>query len=35
MSALVFVGTDLLCLSASILSIRKVASLDPALVFRG
>jgi putative ABC transport system permease protein len=33
--ALVFVGTQLLCLGASTLSFRKVASLDPAIVFRG
>ncbi len=31
---IVFAGTLLLCLSASIVSFRKVASLDPALVFR-
>lgn len=35
MAALVFVGTQVLCLSASILSFRKVRSLDPAIVFRG
>jgi putative ABC transport system permease protein len=34
-TALVFVGTQVLCLGAAILSFRKVASLDPALVFRG
>lgn len=33
--ALVFVGTQVFCLAAAILSFRKVASLDPALVFRG
>jgi putative ABC transport system permease protein len=32
---IVFVGTVLLCLSAAIISFRKVASVDPALVFRG
>ena len=32
---LVFVGTQVLCLGAAILSFRKVAALDPALVFRG
>ena len=30
----VFVGTVLLCLAASAISFRKVASIDPALVFR-
>ena len=34
-AALVFVGTQVLCLGAAFLSFRKVASLDPALVFRG
>jgi putative ABC transport system permease protein len=34
-SILVFVGTQLLCMGAAILSFRKVASLDPAMVFRG
>ncbi len=33
--AIVFVGTLALCLAASMVSFRKVASLDPALVFRG
>jgi putative ABC transport system permease protein len=33
--AAVFVGTILLCLGAALLSFRKVASIDPALVFRG
>jgi len=33
--ALVFLGTLALCLAASTLSFRKVASLDPAIVFRG
>jgi putative ABC transport system permease protein len=33
--AVVFVGTLALCLTASMVSFRKVASLDPALVFRG
>ena len=31
----VFAGTIVLCLGASMLSYRKVATLDPALVFRG
>ena len=31
----VFLGTLVLCLLASMLSFRKVASIDPALVFRG
>jgi putative ABC transport system permease protein len=35
MAAVVFVGTQALCLSAAILSFRKVRSLDPAIVFRG
>jgi putative ABC transport system permease protein len=35
MAAIVFVGTQALCLSAAILSFRKVRSLDPAIVFRG
>ncbi len=34
-AALVFIGTQVLCLGAAFLSFRKVASLDPALVFRG
>ena len=34
-SAYVFVGTLGLCLAASAISFRRVASLDPALVFRG
>ncbi len=33
--ALVFAGTLALCLAASTLSFRKVARLDPAIVFRG
>jgi putative ABC transport system permease protein len=33
--AIVLVGTVLLCLAASMVSFRKVAALDPALVFRG
>lgn len=33
--AAVLVGTVLLCLAASLVSFRKVAALDPALVFRG
>ena len=35
LAALVFVGTQALCLGAALLSFRKVASLDPAIVFRG
>ena len=35
LAALVFVGTQALCLGAALLSFRKVASLDPAMVFRG
>ncbi|MGC8644152.1 MAG: ABC transporter permease [Isosphaeraceae bacterium] len=35
LAALVFVGTEVLCLSASVLSLRKVRRLDPAIVFRG
>jgi putative ABC transport system permease protein len=31
---LVLAGAVLLCLSAAIISFRKVASIDPALVFR-
>jgi putative ABC transport system permease protein len=34
MTAFVFVGTVLLCLLASMVSFRKVASIDPGLVFR-
>jgi putative ABC transport system permease protein len=34
-SAIVSVGTVLLCLAAAMISFRKVASIDPALVFRG
>jgi putative ABC transport system permease protein len=33
--ALVFLGTQVLCLGASTLSFRKIAGLDPAMVFRG
>lgn len=33
-TAIVFVGTVLLCLAAGMVSYRKVAGLDPALVFR-
>jgi putative ABC transport system permease protein len=33
--ALVYGGTQMLCLGAASLSFRKVASLDPAMVFRG
>jgi putative ABC transport system permease protein len=35
LTALVYVGTQALCLGAASLSFRKVASLDPAMVFRG
>jgi putative ABC transport system permease protein len=35
LAALVFVGTQVLCLGAASLSFHKVASLDPAIVFRG
>lgn len=35
LAAAVFVGTVFLCLVASMVSFRKVASIDPALVFRG
>jgi putative ABC transport system permease protein len=35
LAALVFVGTQALCLGAASLSFHKVASLDPAIVFRG
>ena len=34
-AAAVFLGTLLLCLGASMVSFRKVAGIDPALVFRG
>ena len=34
-AALVFAGTLVLCLAAAIISFRKVAGIDPALVFRG
>ena len=33
-AASVFVATQVLCLGAAFLSFRKVASLDPAIVFR-
>lgn len=33
--AMVFVGTLVMCLGASLISFRKIASIDPALVFRG
>lgn len=33
-AAIVFVGTVLLCLTAALVSFRKVAKIDPALVFR-
>lgn len=33
-SAIVFAGTVLMCLGAALLSFRRVASIDPALVFR-
>jgi putative ABC transport system permease protein len=35
LAASVFAGTFALCLGASVISCRKVATLDPALVFRG
>lgn len=35
LAAVVFVGTLLLCLVAALVSFRKVAAIDPALVFRG
>jgi putative ABC transport system permease protein len=35
LSLLVFLGAIVLCLSAAMISFRKVASIDPALVFRG
>jgi len=35
LSAAVFAGTLLLCLAAALFSFRSIASLDPALVFRG
>ncbi|KAA0256289.1 FtsX-like permease family protein [Acidobacteria bacterium ACD] len=35
LAAAVFAGTLVLCLLASMVSFRKVASIDPALVFRG
>jgi putative ABC transport system permease protein len=34
-SATVFVGTVLMCLGAAMVSFRRVAGIDPALVFRG
>ena len=34
-AAIVFVGTLALCLFAALVSFRKVAKIDPALVFRG
>lgn len=34
-AAYVFCGTLVLCVSASVLSFRQVAGIDPALVFRG
>jgi putative ABC transport system permease protein len=33
--AVVFVGTIVFCLAAALISFRKVATIDPALVFRG
>ena len=35
LSVIVFFGSILLCLAAAMISFRKVASIDPALVFRG
>ena len=34
-AAIVFVGSIVMCLGAAMISFRKVASIDPALVFRG
>ena len=34
-AAIVFVGSVLMCLAAAMISFRKVAAIDPALVFRG
>jgi putative ABC transport system permease protein len=34
LGATVFLGTFVLCLGAAMISFRKVASIDPALVFR-
>jgi putative ABC transport system permease protein len=35
MIAIVFIGSIVLCLSAAVVSFRKVARIDPAIVFRG
>ena len=35
LAGLVFVGTQVLCVGAAAMSFRKVAALDPAIVFRG
>ncbi|MEO8034157.1 MAG: ABC transporter permease [Acidobacteriota bacterium] len=35
LSVAVFIGSVILCLAAAMISFRKVASIDPALVFRG
>jgi putative ABC transport system permease protein len=35
LAGVVFVGTVVLCLASSMISFRKVASIDPGLVFRG
>ncbi len=35
LAGLVFIGTQALCVAAASLSFRKVAAVDPALVFRG
>ncbi len=35
LAAITFVGTLVMCLAASMVSFRKVAAIDPALVFRG
>jgi putative ABC transport system permease protein len=35
LTILVFMGTQALCLAAALFSFRKVATLDPAMVFRG
>ena len=34
-AATVFVGAIAMCLAAAVISFRKVAGIDPALVFRG
>ncbi|HEY1435826.1 MAG TPA: FtsX-like permease family protein, partial [Thermoanaerobaculia bacterium] len=34
-AAIVFAGSVVMCLGAAMISFKKVASIDPALVFRG